>query len=340
MPPVVEHILSTNIDGIFQTFEKAVDYHSYFKLWQNSGPQIIHHFGVCLRDGSRCAYLYDPRALPLKRPGNLPDSVEFLPQNNHHHLIRCRGLRFFNEFNHIIKEWALKADDFSHPVEALEKVIYDLESFLDRSSEMSRSKVIGLFGELDFLDKVVGTDTDIRAAAIEQWLGCVEGTIDFRNGNKAVEVKASTSRDSHKVTFHGLDQLLLKDGEEARIVYYRLEEIDNANDQNPSIGIMAERIRQKIRGIPGAVLAFDQKLTGAGVLSPAYAQFANTGFRVLARMACPVDERVPRVTRAMFGDNAAKIVSIEYSVDLSGILGESEFQPTVTWFRNNHEGLP
>ena len=337
MPPVVEHILSTNIEGIFQSFEKAMDYHSYFKLWQNSGPQIVHHLGVCLRNGSRCAYLYDhePKAWPPKSPSNLPDSVEFIPQNNHHHLIRCREPRFHNEFNHIIKEWALRADDSSQPVDALEKVISALDSFLDRSSEMSRSKVIGLFGELDFLDKAIGTDTDTRVTAIEQWLGCGEGTIDFRNGNKAVEVKASTVRSSNKVTFHGLDQLLLKDEEEARIVFYRLEEIDKASNENPSIGIMAERIRQKISRFPGSIAVFDQKLAEVGLQSLALSPFENTGFRVLARMACPVDDHVPRVTRSMFGNNAAKIVSIDYTVELSGILQESQFQPTVDWFRNN-----
>ena len=334
MPPVVESILSTNIEGIFHAWERDKD-RSYFKLWENSGPQIIHHFGVCLRDGARCAYLYDSRTNPPISLKNFPDSLEFVPQNNHHHLIRCCDPRFHNEFNQIIKEWALRADDAVHPVDAFAKVISDWNRFLNQDSEMSRSKVIGLFGELDFLEKALGPAADIRAAAIEQWLGSGEGTIDFRNGNKAVEVKASTVRSSNKVTFHGLDQLLLKDEEEARIVFYRLEEIDKASNENPSIGIMAERIRQKISRFPGSIAVFDQKLAEVGLQSPALSPFENTGFRVLARMACPVDDHVPRVTRSMFGNNAAKIVSIDYTVELSGILQESQFQPTVDWFRNN-----
>ena len=197
MPPVVESILSTNIEGIFHAWERDKD-RSYFKLWENSGPQIIHHFGVCLRDGARCAYLYDSRTNPPISLKNFPDSLEFVPQNNHHHLIRCCDPRFHNEFNQIIKEWALRADDAVHPVDAFAKVISDWNRFLNQDSEMSRSKVIGLFGELDFLEKALGPAADIRAAAIEQWLGSGEGTIDFRNGNKAVEVKASTVRSSNK----------------------------------------------------------------------------------------------------------------------------------------------
>lgn len=328
MPTVVNQILSTDIDSIFQSKDLNQDNHPYFRLWENSGPQIKHHFGVCLRDGSRCAYFYDSQTKPPKSPRNLPDSLEFVPQLNHHHLIRCREPRFHNEFNQIIKEWALKADEAANPVDALAKVITDWSAFLNQSPSMSRAKVIGLFGELDFLDKAL----DRNIHAVDHWLGCGQGTIDFRNGNKAVEVKASIVRDGHKVTFHGLDQLLLKDGEEAKIVFYRLEEIDKASDHDPSIKTMADRVRQKIKGVSGALQTFDQKLAEAGLDSPAFAPFENTGFRILARMACPVDDRVPRVTREMFGDNAAKIVSIEYSVDLSGILQESQFQAVVGWF--------
>jgi hypothetical protein len=337
MPPIVEQILTTDIEGIFKGWESSQDQQSYFKLWQNSGPQINHHFGVCLRDGARCAYFYDSPTWARQGSTEFPDSLEFVPQENRHHLIRCREVRFHNEFNQIIKEWALRADGSAHPIDALSDVIADWNIFLSRKDSMSRAKVVGLFGELDFLEKTLdGAD----AGGIEQWLGCQQGTIDFRNRNKAVEVKASTVRDSHKVTFHGLDQLLLRDGEEARIVFYRLEEIDKASEENPSIATLTDRIRKKIINFPRAVEVFNRKLDEAGLDSPALAEFGDTGFRVLARKACLVDDRIPRVTRAMFGDNAAMIVSIEYSVELSGVLQESLFQPTVDWFRKNPEGAP
>lgn len=333
MPPVHESVLSSQVDGIFKRLSSTNDT-SIFKLWANSGPSIKYEFGVCIRGGSRCAFFYDDVNKTPQKPTNLPDSLEFEPVENHRILIRCRNPLFHNEFNQLIKEWALRADQDAHPLDALARVISDWNRFLNQTTEMSRSKVIGLFGELHFLESALGHHPP---GAIEYWLGCSDGTMDFRKGNKAVEVKASTSRDGCKVTFHGLDQLLLKDGEEARIVFYRLELIGAADDQAPSIGIMAERIRQKIGHVPGAVAAFNEKLFEAGGHPPGLAPFENTGFRVLANMACPVDNHIPRVTRDMLGGNAAKIVSIEYSVELSGILKESAFQQTVDWFCDNQE---
>lgn len=100
-------------------------------------------------------------------------------------------------------------------------VLVEWRDLLARSpgSPLSDDALVGLFGELEVLERIVA-----RGGSLSHWTGWQRDHNDFRLPELAIEVKSTTSADFRRVEIHGLGQLAdPQDGSDLVLVLRRLE---------------------------------------------------------------------------------------------------------------------
>ncbi|MFE5729419.1 PD-(D/E)XK motif protein [Streptomyces sp. NPDC056528] len=106
-----------------------------------------------------------------------------------------------------------------NPLKALHHVIDRWkELFRSQSNPLTGQQIVGLFGELTVLCRLLETDP----SAHRLWLGPRGHRHDFSSGTAAVEVKASTTV-GRRPRIHGLDQLEPPNDGSLALVWFRLQ---------------------------------------------------------------------------------------------------------------------
>jgi hypothetical protein len=179
----------------------------------------------------------------------------------------------------------------------------------DRSQEMTLEKQMGLFTELLCLKDIIAPKVDFRQAVFS-WVGPEFDKQDFLIDNAIIEVKSYRTSKGPVVHVSSLYQLH-SEKEPLFLVSYGLT--------RSSDGLSIEDIAQAIKKLlyekaPDTVDSFDTKLMKYGYI-PEIIKEPLYQFIVDKRRAFLVSNEFPKIFPS---DIKSQIVSVNYSVDLSG----------------------
>jgi hypothetical protein len=181
------------------------------------------------------------------------------------------------------------------------------------SAGMSEEAVIGLFGELWFLEHWLAP---LNRRVVEAWSGPTGDRHDFKWSAASIEVKATRARSdgaaSHRIT--SLDQL--EDPAQGALYLFSLRAIPDAVGQH-SLVRSIDRLRAKLGSQPETLVAFDERIARAGY-SPAHHDRYETLLKVQAEELYTVIDDFPRLTAASFPDGVpGGVDAIAYTLDLA-----------------------
>lgn len=182
----------------------------------------------------------------------------------------------------------------------------------NRPGELGREEIIGLFGELWFLEHWLGS---IDHATLAAWTGPDRSRHDFQWAEASIEVKATAVRSDGPATHRiaGLDQLAAPDRGQLHLFSLRL-----ASDRmaTHSLGGSIRRISAALASLPDALGRFED-LLGLKRITPADLDRYDETFRVTGEELYLVDEDFPKLTSKSFADGLPTGVdAVSYTVDL------------------------
>ncbi|QOJ14850.1 MAG: PD-(D/E)XK motif protein [Planctomycetia bacterium] len=179
---------------------------------------------------------------------------------------------------------------------------------------MSREDALGLFGELWFLRRWLGT---VDAATMRRWQATDSARHDFQWSSASVEVKTATTQSAsapaHRIA--SLEQLA--DPEQGQLYLFSLQVCDDALAANTVHGLVAS-LTADLQADFQTVSEFNDKLAARGY-SPADQQAPARTLRILAERLYRLDAGFPRLTRQTFQPAGIPtgIVGMEYVIDLA-----------------------
>ena len=178
---------------------------------------------------------------------------------------------------------------------------------------MSDEQIVGLFGELWFLEYWLDP---VTLAAVNAWTGPTGDRHDFKWSSTSVEVKATRARRdgsaSHRIST--LDQL--EDSEQGQLYLFSLRVTPDPIGFH-SLSRSIDRLHEKLQAQPEASTALDERIGVLGY-SPALSELYDQPFRVVAEELYRVDAGFPRLTRDSFASGIPSGVdAIAYTLDLA-----------------------
>lgn len=169
-------------------------------------------------------------------------------------------------------------------------------------------QLMGLLAELRFLERLAQETPD----ALTLWTGPAGSRFDFMAGSRAVEVKATTSRERFTVGIHGLLQLEPPAGGELYLWAQRYERVPDGSESVPD----------SVRRLEGLGLSSHdllEKLARVGYMTADTEAYRAVRFQALDDRSFAVINTFPRLVRASLADSslADRLLAVSYSIDLS-----------------------
>jgi hypothetical protein len=173
--------------------------------------------------------------------------------------------------------------------------------------KISEHQIIGLFGELNLLLKLVKSNPN----TLEYWKGPLKARHDFMAPGISIEVKTSKRRYGRFIEINGYDQLEPLPGNSLFVLYIKLESTMEGISIKDIIGdILKNSVEKEL---------FFTLLAGAG-FSVDIINFAeNFKFRIVEDRIYDVENNFPHMTSKSFkGDSLPPgILKISYEIDIS-----------------------
>lgn len=198
---------------------------------------------------------------------------------------------------------------------------------LDTEKVMSLNDVIGLFGELLFLDYLVNVK---KIFALDNWVGPNGNRHDFEFSQHSIEVKSTTVKNGNEIHVSGVTQLEPYPGKSVAILRIKLEIEPN--------GTSLPELIKKINAAGSlSKEKFSEKLAKYGYQGDKEHLYAGICFQPIEFQVIPVDSKFPRITAKslLVIDPASRIKEIAYIVNVAGL--ETQRHPQINLL--NFEGL-
>ncbi|MFV0458505.1 MAG: PD-(D/E)XK motif protein [Actinomycetales bacterium] len=198
------------------------------------------------------------------------------------------------------------------PLEAVKRTLRTWRWFWGIDpSQMSDAAMLGLFGEMWFLDRWAPLP-----AAVNAWHGPAGLRHDFSSAAVSVEVKATSAGAAgaprHRIAT--LDQL--DDPESGELYLFSVHAIPEPSAGN-TLAAVVQRVRSRVASDPGLLDLLDRRLALAG-WSPAINTHQQVGYRVAAERLYVISDEFPRLTRNSFVPGPPPgIDDVSYTVDLA-----------------------
>lgn len=183
-----------------------------------------------------------------------------------------------------------------------------------KAGGMSREEALGLFGELWFLRRWLGT---VNAAAINCWQATNSARHDFQWASTSIEVKTASTQSAGPPVHHIASLEQLADPEQGQLYLFSLQVCDDALAAN-TLHSLVTSLTVDLQADFNALGAFNDKLAKRSY-SPVDHQAPARPLRVLGERLYRVNAGFPRLTRAQFQPAGipAGIVGVEYVIDLA-----------------------
>lgn len=222
----------------------------------------------------------------------------------------CQDPRWNSLFAVLAEEMLAEISHEPSPSRAWQAVLRRWRDLLDREppAPLSRQELIGLFGELWVLKMML----ERRSDALNFWRGPEGDRHDFRQGNQALEVKATTRREVWEAEIHGAEQLLAPENGSLWLMYVKLEE--NHKGQN------LPELASSVQALTEAAL-LSRLLTSAGYHVGDASQYNEPRLSFREARAFLISDSFPRIIPASFtgGNVPDRIVKLRYQIDLAGL---------------------
>lgn len=206
-----------------------------------------------------------------------------------------------------------RANGLERPVETIVRRLQVWQELLrsKREQRLSLEEILGLTGELYFLERILAPVYGI-ASAVQAWKGPEGHSQDFSIDKKAIEVKSCSGTNSSSIRISSENQLFCP-GLDLYLGVLVFEPSSTDMDDSFALPELTSSIRSRIFAEqPEAVESFNQKLFSTGYVdSDAYLdyRFALVGIQYF----CVVDG-FPRI----LPDSLAHgVVNLSYSIELS-----------------------
>lgn len=187
------------------------------------------------------------------------------------------------------------------------------QEFMRKGSQiLSPEAEIGLVGELTVLRAIMDAGVP-SSAAVEAWVGPLDGVQDFELGTGAIEVKATLAVTSFPAWIGSLEQLDDVLRQPLFLAGVRLRQIDTGQTLPDLVLAMREAVRDDAE----ATRVLDERLLAAGYFDLHADRYARRFGHVETRMM-EVTDRFPRLTQ---GQVPAGITRAKYEIDLDKITG-------------------
>lgn len=183
-----------------------------------------------------------------------------------------------------------------------------------KTTELSREDALGLFGELWFLRRWLGT---VTAATVNAWQATNAARHDFQWPSSSVEVKTAATQSAGPPT-HQISSLeQLADPEQGQLYLFSLQVCDDALSAN-TLHNLASSLTADLQSDFQALRQLNDKLVARGY-TPTDQQVATRSLRILGERMYRVDAAFPRLVRHTFGPHGAPqgVVSVSYKLDLN-----------------------
>lgn len=179
---------------------------------------------------------------------------------------------------------------------------------------LSREDALGLFGELWFMRRWLGT---VNAQIVERWQVTESARHDFQWPSASVEVKATATRSSSEPVHHigSLDQLSAP--EQGQLYLFSLHTCDDALASN-TLHSLVKGLVTDLQSDFQAITLLNEKLAARGY-SPADKQAACRTLRVLAERLYRVGDGFPRLVRSTFQPQGIPtgVIDVGYAIDMA-----------------------
>jgi Putative PD-(D/E)XK family member, (DUF4420) len=177
-------------------------------------------------------------------------------------------------------------------------------------SALTRDAVIGLYGELSILGRIVALDP---LHGLDAWTGPTGARHDFQRGPNNLEVKSSTARRGRPMVIHGLDQLEKIPNTTLHLWWVRLE---------VSVG-RGQSLRSLVDEILNSCLRhadLEQKLIKVGYDLAQPQLYDRPLFTQIESRLYLVDDEFPTLTHKhlVAGDLPHGVIALSYEINVSG----------------------
>lgn len=230
--------------------------------------------------------------------------------------LECKSDRLLTQFGLLVDDVLSSVKENPDDANIVTRMVVDRwrEMLKDTKQPLlSESQLVGLYGELLFLEQL---SFHHGAQSLDAWTGPQGNRHDFELGNASFEVKTTTNHNNLIVTFHGVRQLESTNALPLYVVAHQIELIPGAE----SIPELLQRLYDS--GIDRLELL--RKLAEVGYYETEAGHYSAYTFSGLATKTFLVDAEFPRITHETLthGGFLEKISALQYSVDL-GHLAET-----------------
>ena len=198
--------------------------------------------------------------------------------------------------------------------EAVESTIADFRDLLRDAAgrDVPDHEIVGLVGELVVLRDLVTRSPN----AIAAWTGPFDQRHDFRNGDRAIEVKTSSRADATSIHVSSIEQLSEPAGGSLLLVHLNVERAGNGE---LSVSALCDEILRL--GVARQGLA--EALAAMGCADHNATAWNRIRFSLEKTSGYRVGPGFPRVTAAQFPGHVLPdgILSVSYEVDLRAAVG-------------------
>ena len=168
----------------------------------------------------------------------------------------------------------------------------------------------------DILGELIVVEQQLLAGKNPVWAGIDHATNDVEMDDSSIEVKSTVTRYGYEVTISSLYQMHPSEGKSLSLAFLRFEK--------SVLGRSIDDVANSLKTHGYDAIALERALTKAGLEEGRVAR--NQKYKILEWKLYPVDKTFPSVTESSFknGRLPPNIVRFTYTVDLSGVTGQSQ----------------
>lgn len=224
-----------------------------------------------------------------------------------------RDDRFSDIFSSLVADICEKltaSDSNSGSVDILRNRLKKWQVFFEQNKPqgLSEEAVIGLFGELNFLNSYLISST--KSKSILAWKGFQNTNQDFYFPNAAVEVKTTLAREPSVIRIASERQLDKSSYPSLFIAHYS---IDRSESNGMTLPVLIDEIKNKLKGDSDAENYFDTALFELGYID-AHAEKYNSKYSVRDLSFYEVTEAFPKITEDMLPNGVG---DVQYGISIS-----------------------